>query len=85
MWPTGEIFTYFVNENTTIESLLKNQIWTQKYFEKEADPTLYWLFTTEDEDSKFPKPISREKKILKLMYKDEKMQEKAMKQTETVA
>jgi hypothetical protein len=55
---------------------LKNSIWTQKYFNKEPEAVLYWLFTCEDDLlTKFPKPISREKKILKLMYKDERRQE----------
>lgn len=72
MWPTGEIQSHEVNENTTVESFLKTSIWSQPFFTKEAEQVLYWIYTIEDDLTKFPKPLSREKKILKLMYKDEK-------------
>lgn len=81
MWPTGEHFSYTVNETTTVESLLKNKILNESFFRKEPEPSLYWLFTCEDDYNRFPKPIGREKKILKLMYKDEKLQESQLEST----
>jgi hypothetical protein len=75
MWPTGEHYSYSVNETTTIESLLRTKVWNESFFRKEPEASFYWLYTCEDDPNKFPKPLAREKKILKLMYKDEKLQE----------
>lgn len=73
MWPSGEHYSYSVNETTTVESLLKTKIFNESFFRKEPESAFYWLYTCEDDQNKFPKPLAREKKILKLMYKDEKM------------
>ena len=75
MWPTGEHYSYSVNETTTVESLLKTKILNESFFRKEPESAFYLLYTCEDDQNKFPKPLGREKKILKLMYKDEKAQE----------
>ena len=84
MWPTGEHYSYSVNETTTVESLLKNKILQESFFRKEPEPAFYWLYTCEDDQYKFPKPLSREKKILKLMYKDEKAQESILENTNQI-
>ena len=75
-WPTSELQRHQVDETTTVESLLQKSVWTQVFFHKEPESQLYWLYTCEDNLKMFPKPLGREKKILKLVYKDEIAQER---------
>ena len=46
--PVGDIFSYPVDETTTVETLLTQHIWKEKYFQKEPDSELYWLFKLVD-------------------------------------
>ena len=72
VWPTQQSYKYTVDESSTIESLLFQKVYKEKYFQKEKDKEFYWLFAIEEDETQFPKPISREKKILKILYLDEK-------------
>ena len=67
-----------VDEATTVESLMNDKIFTShKLFKlKMVEKQFYWLFTMEEDSRHFPTPISKEKRILKLLYSDEKQFEK---------
>jgi hypothetical protein len=79
--PVGEIFQYAVDESTTVESLLTLNIWKEKFFQKEPDSELYWLYKLVDKSDNFDQPLTKDKKILKILYKSEKAQ--AAKRTES--
>jgi hypothetical protein len=74
-----------VDETTTIEYLLVNHIWKEPFFQTEKDCVCYWLFIGGDgsaegdsyhvDRSTFGYPVSKEKKICKLIYKNEKFQQ----------
>lgn len=70
--PVGEIFQYAVDESTTVESLLTQHVWKEKFFQKEPDSELYWLYKLVDKFDNFDQPLSKDKKILKILYKTEK-------------
>jgi hypothetical protein len=57
-----------MDDQTTIESLM-TLVYKEKFFQKEIDKDMYWLFINDEEG--FPFPVSKDKKILKLIYKDE--------------
>ena len=57
-----------MDEQTTIESLMI-LVYKEKFFQKEVDKDMYWLFINDEEG--FPLPVSKEKKILKLIYNGE--------------
>jgi hypothetical protein len=45
MTPDGEqIFQYAADETSTVESLLTQHVWKEKYFQKEPDKEMYWLY-----------------------------------------
>ena len=83
IWPTGEIQQHPVDETTTVESLMKSAIWPQAFFNKDPENQLYWLYSNEEDFSKFPKPLGREKKILKLMFREEIAQEEMAKKADS--
>jgi hypothetical protein len=72
-----------VDETTTVESLMKSAIWPQAFFNKDPENQLYWLYSNEEDFSKFPKPLGREKKILKLMFREEIAQEEMAKKADS--
>lgn len=72
--PVGEIFQYAVDESTTVESLLTSNVWKEKFFLKEPDSELYWLYMLVDKFDNFDQPLTKDKKILKILYKTEKAQ-----------
>ena len=42
--PIGDVYQYQVDELTTVESLLTQHIWKEKFFSKEPDSEFYWLY-----------------------------------------
>ena len=74
--PVGEIFYYTVDESTTVETLLTQHIYKEKFYAKEPDNELYWLYKLEDKFDNFDQPLVKDKKILKILYKTEKDQSK---------
>jgi hypothetical protein len=70
--PVGDIFSYPVDETTTVETLLTQYIWKEKYFQKEPDSEFYWLFKLVDKSDQFDQPLPKDRKILKILYKAEK-------------
>ena len=70
--PVGEIFQYPVNECTTVESLLQDHVWKEKFFLKEPDSELYWLYKYIEKSDHFDQPLSKDKKVLKILAKNEK-------------
>jgi hypothetical protein len=70
--PVGDQYKYTVDISTTVESLLLYSIYKEKFFSKEPDPELYWLFRFEEKFDQFDSPLPKDKKILKLLYKQEK-------------
>ena len=79
-WPGGETKHYEVNEATTIESLLRDKIYKERFFDHAAESQFYWLFMQGESldstgDLGYPMPIAKEKRLLKLLYQDEKRHE----------
>ena len=74
--PVGDIFSYHVDETTTVETLLTQHIWKEKYFQKEPDSEVYWLFKLVDKSDQFDQPLPKDRKILKILYKTEKQNSK---------
>jgi hypothetical protein len=72
----GDIFSYHVDETTTVETLLTQHIWKEKYFQKEPDSEVYWLFKLVDKSDQFDQPLPKDRKILKILYKTEKQNSK---------
>jgi len=70
MWPTGETLSYPIDDFTTIEQILTTKVFKERFFVCEPDPEMYWLFL-DDHEGGFPMPISKEKRISKLIYQDE--------------
>ena len=70
--PVGEIFQYPIEESTTVESLLQDYIWKEKFFAKEPDTELYWLYKHIEKTDNFDQCLSKDKKILKILSKNEK-------------
>lgn len=70
--PLGEILQYPVDERTTVEFLLTEHLWKEKFFAKEPDAELYWLFRHVEHPDHFDQPLSKDKKILKLIANNEK-------------
>mmetsp|Transcript_30995 Transcript_30995/g.30459 ORF Transcript_30995/g.30459 Transcript_30995/m.30459 type:complete len:97 (-) Transcript_30995:631-921(-) len=66
--PTGDLYKYQVDSSTTVESLLQNHVWKEKFFQKEPDPEIYWLYKYNDKADTFDQPLSKDKKILKLIF-----------------
>jgi len=42
--PIGDVYQYSVDETSTVESLLTQNIWKEKLFAKEPDCEFYWLY-----------------------------------------
>ena len=61
-----------MDETTTVESLLTDHIWKEKFFAKEPDSELYWLFRHVEKGDHFDQPLSKDKKILKILSQTEK-------------
>lgn len=59
-------------ESTTVETLLFEHIYKEKFFAKEPDPELYWLFVYINNVDAFDIPLVKDKKILKFLYAQEK-------------
>ena len=70
--PVGDILQYSVDETTTVETLLVDHIWKEKFFAKEPDHELYWLFIHVEKSDNFDNCLSKDKKILKIISKNEK-------------
>jgi len=74
--PGGEIFQYQVDEATTVESLLQEQVWKEKFFQKEPDSEFYWLYLNVDRSDNFDVCLSKDKRVLKVISKFEKANRK---------
>lgn len=74
--PAGEIFQYQVDESTTVESLLLEQVWKEKFFQKEPDSEFYWLYLNVDRSDNFDVCLSKDKRLLKVISKFEKASRK---------
>jgi hypothetical protein len=74
--PVGEIFQYPVDERTTVESLLTEHVWKEKFFAKEPDHELYWLYLHVDKSDNFDHCLSKDKKLLKIVAKTERLARK---------
>lgn len=61
--------------------MLTSNVWKEKFFVKEPDSELYWLYKLVDKFDNFDQPLTKDKKILKILYKTEKAQ--ASKRTES--
>jgi hypothetical protein len=72
LMPHGYSMTFPIDEYTTVESIMRTKIWPDKIFKKEPDPELYWLFRYEDDSELFDWPLTKDKRLLKLIYKLEK-------------
>ena len=73
LYPSGESREYEIDESTTIESLMRTRIFhNEKLFKGQAEPQFYWLYSQEEDYNHFPIPLSREKKVLKLLYLEER-------------
>lgn len=70
--PVGEIFQYPIDESTTVEGLMTEWVWKEKYFQKEPDREFYWLFKHVEKSDNFDVCLSKDKKILKLLSQSEK-------------
>ena len=75
VYPDGASRDHEVDEAMTIETLMKERIFGKGKFKGvngQFEPQFYWLFAQEEDLEHFPMPISREKRILKLVYEEEK-------------
>jgi hypothetical protein len=68
----GEIYQYPVDEGTTVETLLTDWVWKEKYFQKEPDHSLYWLYKHVERSDNFDICLSKDKKIMKFLFKSER-------------
>ena len=77
VYPDGASRDHEVDEVMTVETMMKERIFQKGKFKNNVqfEPQLYWLYAQEDDAEHFPMPISREKRILKLLYEEEKRQE----------
>lgn len=55
-----------------MESLLKEHVWKEKFFAKEPDFEFYWIYKHVEKADYFDQPLSKDKRILKLLYKADK-------------
>ena len=69
VWPTGDGTLYPIDDFTTIEHLLLNKVYKEKFFSREPDSEMYWLFMNDEEE--MPVPVPKDKKVAKLIYEDE--------------
>jgi len=61
-----------VDDFSTVESILQQGVYKEKFFSKEPDRELYWLFKCSQKADLFDLPLPKDKRILKLIYKQEK-------------
>ena len=73
MFPSTMTREIEVDEASTIESLMRDKLFcNDKIFKGHVEHQFYWLCTSEEDFDHFPVPQSKEKQILKLIYKEEK-------------
>ena len=76
LFPAGDSREYEVDEATTVESLMNDKIFVNdKHLKGLVEPQFYWLYSLEDDLDHFPMPISKEKKVLKLLHRAERAHE----------
>ncbi len=76
-----QIYQYPVDETTTVETLLTQHVWKEKYFMKEPDKEVYWLYRLQEGKDQFDEALPKDRKILKIIYKSEKANSKRTEST----